>query len=78
MIRIAELGIGLGEALEPALQALATIYIDMTSNAQLFTILAVCETLADIVGGPIMAGLLSVGRSPGHPSRGLCFLFTAV
>lgn len=75
---IAEFGVGLGESLEPALQGLVTIYVDRSQNAQLFTLIAVCETIADLVGGPLMAALLSIGRSSSHPSKGLCFLFTAV
>nr|POE77997.1 efflux pump ustt [Quercus suber] len=66
--------LGLGEALEPALQGLITTFTDPGNNARIFTFLAVCETVSDLLSGPAIASLLSIGRTPGHPSDGMSFL----
>jgi hypothetical protein len=71
-------GCGLGEALEPALQGLVTYLTDSSENAQLFTTVALCDTLAELTGGPLTARLLAIGRRDGHPSDGICFLVSAV
>ncbi|KAL8327941.1 hypothetical protein RB597_003989 [Gaeumannomyces tritici] len=71
---VAMVGCGLGEAFEPALQAFALASTDSSRNAQLFTTIAQCDTLAEIVGGPLMAALLSIGRGKGHPSAGINFI----
>ncbi|EJT80754.1 hypothetical protein GGTG_00748 [Gaeumannomyces tritici R3-111a-1] len=71
---VAMVGCGLGEALEPALQAFALASTDSSRNAQLFTTIAQCDTLAELVGGPLMAALLSIGRGKGHPSAGINFI----
>jgi hypothetical protein len=71
-------GCGLGEALEPALQGLVTYLTDSAENAQLFTTVALCDTLAELTGGPLTARLLAIGRRDGHPSDGICFLVSAV
>ena len=77
-IQIAMLGCGLGEALEPALQGLVTYLTDSAENAQLFTTVALCDTLAELTGGPFTARLLAIGRRDGHPSDGICFLASSV
>jgi hypothetical protein len=72
------IGCGLGEGLEPALQGLVTFLIDSSQTVQLFSSLAVCDTIAELVGGPMTARLLEIGRRPGHASDGICFLSSAV
>lgn len=70
---------GLSEGLEPALQGLATSLIDGVYNARMFTTLAVVETIAKLIGGPLMARLFSIGRSPGgHGSSGINFLTSSI
>ena len=69
---------GLGEGMEPALQGLLTFLTDSTRNSQLFTTVAAADTLGELVGGPLTGALVNVGRRPGHPSDGLCFLGSSV
>lgn len=56
---------GLSEGLEPALQGLATSLISETYYARMFTTFAVLETVAKLIGGPLMARLFSLGRNEG-------------
>lgn len=70
---------GLSEGLEPALQGLATSLIDGVYNARMFTTIAVVETIARLIAGPLMARLFSIGRSQGgHYSRGINFLTSSI
>lgn len=71
-------GCGLGEGMEPALQGLVTYLTDSAHNAQLFTTLAVFDTIAELTGGPLTASLMAIGRTPGHASDGYCFLASSV
>lgn len=71
-------GCGLGEGLEPALQGLITYLVDSDKTVRLFTTLAVCDTIAEFVGGPVTARLMEIGRRPGHASDGYCFLGSSV
>lgn len=58
---------GLSEGLEPALQGLATSLIPEKYYARMFTTFAVLETVAKLIGGPLMARLFSLGRNQdGH------------
>ena len=68
------IGCGLGEGMEPALQGLVTYLTNSAHNAELFTTLAVFDTIAELTGGPFTASLMSIGRTPGHASDGYCFL----
>lgn len=54
---------GLSEGLEPALQGLATSLISEKYYARMFTTFAVLETVAKLIGGPLMARLFSLGRN---------------
>lgn len=56
---------GLSEGLEPALQGLATSLISEKYYARMFTTFAVLETVAKLIGGPLMARLFSLGRNEG-------------
>lgn len=69
---------GLSEGLEPGLQGLATSLIDSTYNARMFTTIAVIETVARLIGGPLMARLFSIGRSEGHGSKAINFLTSSI
>lgn len=69
---------GAGQGLEPALQGLASSLVDKTRNARTFTTIAVLDTVAQIVGGPLTAGLFSIGRSEVKGSSGVCFLVSSV
>jgi hypothetical protein len=69
---------GLGELLEPSLQGLAASLTDAAQNAQLFTTIAMCDGLAEIVAGPLHALLLDMGRQPGHNVNGYIFLASSV
>lgn len=71
-------GCGLGEGIEPALQGFVTSVIDASQNAQLFTTIAVMDTLAKIISGPMMAGLYAIGRDQQGKPNGLCFLVSSV
>lgn len=52
--------------------------MDKTRNARTFTTIAVLDTVAQIVGGPLTAGLFSIGRSEVKGSSGVCFLVSSV
>lgn len=56
---------GLSEGLEPALQGLATSLMSEKYYARMFTTFAVLETVAKLIGGPLMARLFSLGRNDG-------------
>lgn len=72
------IGCGLGEGLEPSLQGLVTYIANTKQTARLFSILAVYDTIAELIGGPLAASLLKIGRRPEHPSDGICFLNSSV
>lgn len=72
------IGCGLGEGLEPALQGLVTYLTDSSRNLKLYSILAMCDTAAELISGPLTARLLEIGRRPGHASDGICFLTSSV
>lgn len=74
----ASLGCGLGEALEPALQAFLLTSTESHNRARVFTSVALVDTVAELVGGPLAAELLAVGRRDGRPSSGISFLASAV
>jgi hypothetical protein len=71
---------GLGEGMEPALQGLITYLTNSSANTQLFTVLALVDTIAGITGGPLTASLMAIGRSeqPKHASDGWCFFASSV
>ena len=71
-------GCGLGEGIEPALQGLITYLTDSRRNAQLFTTIAMADTMGELMGGPLAARLMAIGRTPDDPSQGLCFLASSV
>jgi hypothetical protein len=68
---------GLGEGLEPALQALALSLVGSGGTAQLFSLIGTLDALAKLVGGPVMAWTFSIARPDGSPG-GYCFLLAAV
>jgi len=72
------IGCGLGEGLEPSLQGLVIYIVNTKQTVMLFSILAVCDTVAELIGGPLTAALLNIGRKPGHASDGFCFLNSSV
>ena len=78
MIRLVMTGCGLGESMEPALQGLLTYLTDSARNAQLFTAVAIADTLGELTSGPLAGSLMAIGRRPGYPSDGLCFLASSV
>ncbi|THX10071.1 hypothetical protein D6D13_05584 [Aureobasidium pullulans] len=67
---------GIGEGLEPSLEALASSLVKQASNADLFAIFSVIDTIAKIIGGPLMAAMLSIRNSDGV-TMGACFLLSA-
>lgn len=71
---------GLSEGLEPALQGLATSLISGKYYARMFTTFAVLETVAKLIGGPLMARLFSLGRNEGghKGSKGRNYLTNCV
>jgi hypothetical protein len=75
---LAMIGCGLGEALEPALQGFAITSTGSARNSLLFTTVAQCDTLAELIAGPLMATFLAIGRTASHPSNGFCFLASSV
>lgn len=72
------IGCGLCEGLEPALQGLLTYLTESSRNAQLFITVAIADTMGELVGGPLTAQLMAIGRGPDHPSGGVCFLASSV
>lgn len=72
-------GCSLGEGMESALQGLETYLTDSAHNAQLFTTLAVVDTIVELTGGPLTASLMAIGRRPVHAfSDGYRFLASGV
>lgn len=65
---------GIGEILEPSLQGFATFVTNSTHNALLFTSVATCHSLANLIGGPVNSYLMTLGRRPGHQDTGIVFL----
>ena len=74
----AMLGMGLGEGTEPALQGLITFITEPSDYSQLFGVLALVDSVAGLIGGPVSASLMTVGRSQDSDSNGLNFLSSAV
>lgn len=72
------IGCGLGEGMEPALQGFLTYLTGSSQNAQLFTTVAVADTLGELTSGPLTGTFMAIGRKPGHPSDGLGFLASSV
>lgn len=75
---VAMLGCGLGEGLEPALQGFLTFLRNSSENGRLFTTVAMADTLGELIGGPVTARLMAIGRSAHTPSEGVCFLASSV
>ena len=69
---------GLGEGIEPSLQGVATFITDSTQNTVLFISIAVCDTVAELTGGPLAAQLLAIGRRSDHASYGISFVMSSV
>ena len=69
---------GLGEGLEPALQGLVAFATASAEPPQVFATLAICDTLSELVGGPVTATLMGIGRGDGHPSAGVNFVSASV
>ena len=74
----AMLGCGLGEGLEPALQGFLTFLANTEGSSLLFALVAMCDMVGELVGGPLSASLMAIGRAPGHASEGYCFLLSSV
>lgn len=72
------IGCGLGEGMEPALQGFLTYLSDSAQNAQLFTTVAIPDSLGELMGGPLTGAVMAVGQRPGRPTAGLCFLASSV
>lgn len=68
---------GLGEGLEPSLQALGSHFAGKAFTAGFFTFVTLIDTLAEFVGGPLTAALFAIRGSEGL-SAGYCFLASAV
>jgi hypothetical protein len=75
---VAMFGMGLGEGIEPALQGIVTWINDPAYYSQLFTTLAIVDTISELIGGPLTATLMSIGRTDDTASAGYCFLVSAV
>ena len=69
---------GLGETLQPALQGFVTFATGSQRNTRVFTMLAVADTAAELIAGPLTAALMAIGRTDDHPSDGLCFFTSSV
>ena len=72
------LGMGLGEGTEPALQGLITFLNEPSDYSQLFGIVALVDNLAELIGGPLSASLMKIGRSEHGVSGGWNFVSSAV
>ena len=68
---------GLGEGLEPALQALASSIVGEHLYADLFSLVSTLDTLAKLFAGPVMAWAFSIRKADGQ-SGGYCFLLSSV
>lgn len=68
---------GLAEGLEPAIQGFASGVVGRTMNASLFTFMSMLDTVAELLGGPLMAAAYRIRDANGLPA-GYCFLLSAV
>jgi hypothetical protein len=68
---------GLGEAAEPALQGLASSFVEADKHAQLFTSFNFVKLVARILANPLIALLLKAGRERGG-KNGVIFLVSSV
>jgi hypothetical protein len=72
------IGCGFGEGIEPALQGFLSFLTHSSRNAQLFTTVAVADTMGELTGGLLTGRLMAIRRRPGHPSDGFSFLASSV
>jgi hypothetical protein len=70
---VAMFEMGLGEGAEPALQGIVTWINDPAHYSQLFTTLAIVDTVSELIGGPLTATLMSIGRKDNTASPGYFF-----
>ncbi|KAK0645420.1 major facilitator superfamily domain-containing protein [Cercophora newfieldiana] len=68
---------GVGEGAEPALQGLTAALVTPPYYATLFTTLTFLESLGRLLGGPLMAYILRIGRDESGRPTGLVFLVAA-
>lgn len=69
---------GLGEGLEPTLQGLVAYATPSAGRPQIFATLAICDTLSELVGGPMTVALMGIGRTNEHPPAGMNFMVASV
>uniref|UniRef100_A0A0B7KH08 Uncharacterized protein n=1 Tax=Bionectria ochroleuca TaxID=29856 RepID=A0A0B7KH08_BIOOC len=44
----------------------------------MLAVIALADAAAELIAGPLMAALMNIGRTPSHPSDGLCFLASSI
>ena len=74
----AMLGCGLAEGLEPALEGLVASLVDLNDRVLLFSTITTIGSFGSIVGGPLIAALMQIGRSSTEPSAGFALLASSV
>ncbi len=68
---------GGGEGLAPSLQAMASAAVTPDLNTDLFATISIIDTIAKLLGGPIMAATFSIRNEDGH-TYGYCFMLSMV
>ncbi|KUJ07816.1 uncharacterized protein LY89DRAFT_352943 [Mollisia scopiformis] len=71
-------GAGFGEGLEPALQGLLSASVSTEEIGRLFALMYTCSLLGDMICGPLMSALMSIGRGENSASDGYFFLASAI
>lgn len=69
---------GLGEGLEPSLQSVASSLVGKDATGRMFAAVAALETFAQMIAGPLMAKLLSVGFGLNQLWHGLPYFVASV
>jgi hypothetical protein len=69
---------GIGEGAEPALQALASSFVEPCDYAKLFTSMVVVEAIGRLLGNPLMAGIHRSNRDEQGQLTGLVFFTSTV
>lgn len=69
---------GLGEGLEPALQAVTSSLVSKALTGRVFTAIAASEMVAQMIAGPLMSELLSLGFNMDPLWHGLVYLVASV
>lgn len=68
---------GMAEGLEPSLQASGSFIVGEALSANFFAFVSMLDTVAELLGGPIMAAAYQI-RTPSNSPAGYSFLLSSV